>query len=875
MSRQRKSSLNDDDEEFARILQYQEQALVAASSNARTHSNEQIQRDSELAREMAQNELKGMHHNAKSNQDSVNSSNHQAHKRTQSYDANQHRMVDETDWLWTHSQSNTRTDNETSPSAAVVRSSQRNSMTDMVVYATSHDCALQAKHFDGYSSVTSQLSRSATDCESSDRTLALKIQEFELIDSSVSHGSGPAFGEGDKFDADSSGSGRIVTSSSPSLPVVNFCERNNLRRARHEESGDSKTRTSSALELDTLLPIAACGVTAAIKQSAMISDQRPALACTSVKPSSNTPVSPLAASRNHIGHNVSSAIDPQDQIVVRSAESSPGHAQRLWKTSDILSTDSTGRLLIHSAPDAPRRHIKGVGLPSLDPLFSHDELRQKGDKKKRGGFLRFGKKQQAIGSHSIISAEMLPPSQSERIPSPGSTVKNGFRSTPTSPVDSNRQSMMTSATSPRRRLWKSRSPEKAEQRRASTMVFPAALPLLNLDGPRPGSNKVSLICHTCGKMQGSFIIALERRYHRECFRCAQCHEKIEPAKQFAFSVNDRGDKRPFHRDCFAKIGEINCAICKQNIPRNPDGTLLYVKHPFFKDEFLCPHHAEAPRRRCTGCHRFEPDDEPFIDLNDDERCVCYSCCRSVIVDQADVEPLWANVLGYLEKLELPVWEELKNVPVLVVQSEAIQGILNKGEHPHKGSSQTMARGLCLVNQVWAHDLRLVKVPSLRFEESSGSFSAMDEDSKGFTLVEVRAEQKGSEDCKLDAILCLAGLPRDLTSGILAHQVAHAWIMLHPLYDHRKPIPVQVEEGCAQLLSMLFLSQGLDPPPLSDSTDIDGPSDEELRRYFKFCIEKDDSEVFGVGYRRAEQVYQAIGIEALLSHVVRYRKFPSI
>jgi hypothetical protein len=115
----------------------------------------------------------------------------------------------------------------------------------------------------------------------------------------------------------------------------------------------------------------------------------------------------------------------------------------------------------------------------------------------------------------------------------------------------------------------------------------------------------------------------------------------------------------------------------------------------------------------------------------------------------------------------------------------------------------------------------------------------------------------------------------LSASVLAHEATHAWIKLHPRFDFERPIPPQVEEGCAQLIALLFLNEGLDPPSPLDNNDGSGPSDEKLRQYFKFSIETDDHEIYGTGYRRAAMAYSQIGIEALMSHIVLYQDFPEI
>ena len=161
---------------------------------------------------------------------------------------------------------------------------------------------------------------------------------------------------------------------------------------------------------------------------------------------------------------------------------------------------------------------------------------------------------------------------------------------------------------------------------------------------------------------------------------------------------------------------------------------------------------------------------------------------------------------------------------------------------------------------------------MRFDSSSGSFVAADVEERGFTFFQVPDASKVNPDASVTAILCLSGLPRDLAASVLAHEATHAWIKLHPRFDFEKPIPPQVEEGCAQLIALLFLNEGLDKPTPPDINDT-GPSDEKLRQYFKFSIETEDHELYGTGYRRAAKAYSHIGIEALMSHVVLYQEFP--
>ena len=98
----------------------------------------------------------------------------------------------------------------------------------------------------------------------------------------------------------------------------------------------------------------------------------------------------------------------------------------------------------------------------------------------------------------------------------------------------------------------------------------------------------------------------------------------------------------------------------------------------------------------------------------------------------------------------------------------------------------------------------------------------------------------------------------------------------------------MEEGCCQLVAYLFLQYldsikaEEDSSSLSSSAaapdsskDAAGPTDKKLRQYFKFSIETDESDAYGIGYRAAAKAYAAIGIEDLLNYCIAYRKFPDV
>lgn len=391
---------------------------------------------------------------------------------------------------------------------------------------------------------------------------------------------------------------------------------------------------------------------------------------------------------------------------------------------------------------------------------------------------------------------------------------------------------------------------------------------------RPGASiRGSFACYSCGKMGGSFIQALGKRYHPDCFRCTTCYEVIDAALPFAFSVDGNGTKRAHHPSCRPQSRGIQCVVCKHDIRPNNDGTIPYVAHPFFEKEQMCMWHTRESIRRCTSCHRFEAKDNPFVDLDDDDRCVCFACCRTVIMDNVHVKPIWERVLSFYENhLGLPIWEEMVSIPVIVVDSATLAAQLHENSSMHECSNNIMTRGLCVTNH---HALRPFRTPSMRFNRSSSSFEAKDKDS-GFTYMEVSepatrvSRPRSSEVC---AVLCLSGLPKELTASVLAHEALHVWIKLHPDFHVNHQLSANIEEGCAQLAAHLYLTDGSEVPSPLQPNDA-GPSDEKLLQYFRFCIETEKDEVYGGGYRAAAKAYSDMGMARLLNYVLQYNEFPT-
>uniref|UniRef100_A0A7S3KXY2 LIM zinc-binding domain-containing protein n=1 Tax=Amphora coffeiformis TaxID=265554 RepID=A0A7S3KXY2_9STRA len=852
-------SSTDDDEALARMLQYEEQTANSRSGGYH-HNDEQEQRDSELARAMAQLEFQqgdspatvvgygattrptsnvmreSMRSHSLDRQDSFRRYSHPARNlNVDESNRNHSSMVDEA-IRFTHSRSFSDYDTPSMQFAAAAvavgdsaggHDPDLAALGDLEYARRLQEAAWHRLQGTGGESQPGVVQISTTAEERADMELARRMQEMENTGLGGQYSGGRQF---DQFDVEprSTGSGGAAIRDYH-RPLGCHDTDEDERIARLMAATGKSLRDLLSSENDT----------------ADSSPTRP----------------PLRGAPE---------IPPPSQSHQQTAQGRhpPIHADSVPGALSVAVTTAARQPHANSAPGSPRGGSQAVTIPSgiEEPdAFFDVPTRAEQKKKKSRKFLGF----RSRGQHQQQQSDKRPP------PGPGGAA--GPKPAPILPVGG----PSTQATGPSQ-LSVGTGGGMIPLSIDSITGIPAAIPpppggSLSAGGRTPAPQRTqapqsttsSSVCFSCGKSQGSFIAALDKKYHPECFRCVVCHELINVNKPFAFSKDAQGYKHPHHPRCFSQRFASTCCVCKQKLPANEDGTISFVKHPFFDTEEMCPRHALEAKRRCTGCHRFEPDYERFIDLDDGDRCICFSCCRSVVVDSNDAAPLWSQVIAFFKnKLHLPIWDGMKDIPIMIVGFEALNDQLQRGQNAHGGSSQIMTRGLCLTDHANCGTFRL---PSMRFNTSQSSFEATNGMDR-FTYYEVPASLRANANSTVFAIMCLSGLPRDLTASVLAHEATHAWIKMHPEFDVNKPIPPQVEEGVAQLVAFLFLNDGLDEAAEAIPGES-GPSDAKLRQYFRFSIETEENEVYGTGYRRAAAAYEALGIEALLMHVIRYRDFP--
>jgi hypothetical protein len=123
---------------------------------------------------------------------------------------------------------------------------------------------------------------------------------------------------------------------------------------------------------------------------------------------------------------------------------------------------------------------------------------------------------------------------------------------------------------------------------------------------------------------------------------------------------------------------------------------------------------------------------------------------------------------------------------------------------------------------------------------------------------VRIETQGTRQIqtkRIQEILLLKGLTEIAASGVLAHEVGHAYMFAH---DFPTLLPL-VEEGMAEIFSFLWLRSRKGPEVA----------------YRLAMIEANDSPIYGVGYKTARRYMSEKGFWALLNYVKEHARFPII
>jgi len=282
--------------------------------------------------------------------------------------------------------------------------------------------------------------------------------------------------------------------------------------------------------------------------------------------------------------------------------------------------------------------------------------------------------------------------------------------------------------------------------------------------------------------------------------------------------------------------------------------------------------------------------------------LCGNCETTVILHDGQLQKLYdTEVMEFLSvTYNLTLYRDrMACIPIRLVDEAEMERIssgstthphFGRSNDPHAGHSAGIKKyGLCVTSEwetlygSFAYEFTKLSVTK---RSTTSTLSSTRGGSRFMPSFGASSSSRGSNKVKIKGILIQRGLPSPLTAAILVHEAIHAWFALNPLRkasteDGRGRIPSQIEEGCCQLVSHLYLrhiiakengTSGIADWNKKKDTDV------ELKECFRWQIETHTSEVYGDGFRKAAVAYERMcenggGLLTLLEYVCSHLDLP--
>ncbi|MBF0564694.1 MAG: protein DA1 [Nitrospirae bacterium] len=318
-----------------------------------------------------------------------------------------------------------------------------------------------------------------------------------------------------------------------------------------------------------------------------------------------------------------------------------------------------------------------------------------------------------------------------------------------------------------------------------------------------------MVCSYCKKpIKDFYLTGGKNVYHKECYfnhvapRCGHCGEVIEG--QYVVSSG-----KSYHNRCFDAHVALKCDVCG-----GPLSGKYYVD--FYGNKYHEAHKAKLTGCSCCGrliCEALTQGGRCYSD----GREICTLCHMTAIKTDGQLQAAIKYTSGKLEGLGLGL--DFRSVRYEMVDIDGLRRIMgNRFNHSRSQGAMTLTEET-MVNVVAGNPGRRVSNP-------------------GLTRRSI-------------AVYVLYGLSAIRFKCVLAHELTHAWFALHCPH-----LPVQVEEGTANLVSSLMLEM----------------IGNEEARYILRSMEDDNDPVYGEGYRRARKHYEKEGLTGLLANVCEKKAF---
>lgn len=362
-------------------------------------------------------------------------------------------------------------------------------------------------------------------------------------------------------------------------------------------------------------------------------------------------------------------------------------------------------------------------------------------------------------------------------------------------------------------------------------------------------------CKACRKeIVGTRVEALGWAWHGGCFTCRSCERPIGGGRFVA-----EGD-RPYHADCLARAKNQVCAACDDLITESVLGVGDKQYHP------TCFRCASCDRPIAAGSRFMEHDGKPHHRL-------CYERFFAAGCDVCG-DPLRGPYLhngwgdrycarherdtAHCFSCRRPIATRLTGGGSTYADGRTIcrhcraEAVTCRHEARHLLSEVAEffdARGLSFSDPHHL-PLRLTDVNELK---KRATLKRRDHP-LGLTLTERTLAGNQELTARVTGIWLADGMPRDLFQVVAAHELGHAYLLE---YGCRELAPRE-EEGMACLWEYLWLS---------------GQPESTRRDFFLEALAKSPDGVYGDGFRAAREAHDRVGMDELLRHLKRKRRFP--
>ncbi|CAK7329748.1 unnamed protein product [Dovyalis caffra] len=286
-----------------------------------------------------------------------------------------------------------------------------------------------------------------------------------------------------------------------------------------------------------------------------------------------------------------------------------------------------------------------------------------------------------------------------------------------------------------------------------------------------------------------------------------------------------------------------CDACDQLI-QGP-----HLKREFWNQVYCCDHTTDGTHT-CCSCKRFEPRNEKFVSLGDDQRDgrrICNDCFCTAILETQRIEPLVRYVLKFFDHLNMKIKGP---VPVFTVDREEMRrqtaGATTVGPvHP---DCTVLGLTMCSARDITSVDKSRIQGRKIVTEMKTYRFGR-----------EYRIK-----------ILVLFGLPLIMTGGILAHEFMHAWLRLQGVSQ----LDPKVEEGICQVMGYRWLDwfEAFDPEASSSASEK-AQFMRNLKTTFKCEVENMLDGAYGDGFRDAQWAVSRFGLDYVISYIIRHKTLP--